>query len=122
LGIKEETPLDYEQIPLPENKAFEALQLNIPAVPKTLTDLPPLPTNTVSLIPIKKGTEPLPSPADSAISISDSIDPIDHTPIKKDIIVEVDTKLSPPLFVKPHPPVSAVQNPFKLGIYLLNPL
>lgn len=62
--------LTFENVPLPDNDAFRALQLNIGAIPTKLSALPELPYNKISLLPCKKEDQ-VPSSPDSAISIQD---------------------------------------------------
>lgn len=95
--------VSFEKVPLPDNDAFRALQLKIGLIPTTLTSLPDLPARTISLQAVKKGA-PVPSPTDSAISVTESMnDSIDFTPPAVNEY-KIDTKIHPPNFVQPHPP------------------
>jgi len=103
MAITKQDGLTFERIPLPDNDAFRALQLKIGPIPTTLSSLPELPHNTISLLPIKKGLEPTPTPTESAVSITPTDGSIDFTPHKEEIH-EIDMKIQPPNFVQPHPP------------------
>lgn len=105
MAITKQDGLTFERMPLPDNDAYRALQLKVNLIPTTLSSVPDLPKKTVTLLPIKKGTPPILSPTDSAISMGEDSngDSIDFTPhTTKEF--EIDTKVHPPAFVQPHPP------------------
>ncbi|KAL3424918.1 FAD binding domain-containing protein [Phlyctema vagabunda] len=109
---------NFERVPLPDNDAFRALELKIGLIPTTLSSLAEIPSKTVEFVPLNAAKIPVPSPADSAISVTSSTTEgpndetlekersmsIDFTPHPSDAPVEVDTKIHPPNFVQPHPP------------------
>jgi sulfite reductase alpha subunit-like flavoprotein len=104
MAVTKNDKLTFERVPLPDNDAFRALQLKIGLIPTTLSSVPDLPAKTISLLPVKKGA-PTSSPADSAISMSETLnDSIDFTPHPTNESHEVDTKIHPPRFVQPHAP------------------
>jgi sulfite reductase alpha subunit-like flavoprotein len=102
MAVTKQDGLSFESVPLPDNDAFRSLQLTVGAIPTKLSGIPDLPHNTISLLPCKKDVEPILSPTDSAISVTD--DSIDFTPQKKAEVPKVDTRIQPPNFVQPHPP------------------
>lgn len=115
MAITKSDGLTFERVPLPDNDAYRALQLNIGPIPTTLSSVPELPPKTVHLEQIKKGDE-IVSPTDSAISMGEtkeeitnektevSSDSIDFTPHPTSEHYEIDTRIHPPSFVQPHPP------------------
>ncbi|KAF4628872.1 hypothetical protein G7Y89_g9279 [Cudoniella acicularis] len=102
MAITKTDGLTYERVPLPDNDAFGALQLKAGLIPTTLTNIPELPQQTVSLLPVKDVAS-VPSPADSAISGCGNDDSIDFTPHSIDAH-KIDTSVHPPTFVQPHAP------------------
>jgi sulfite reductase alpha subunit-like flavoprotein len=104
MAVTKTDALNFERVPLPDNDAYRALQLNVGLIPTTLSSLPELPPKTVSLLALKDDAPPEPSPTDSAISVSSHSDTIDFTPHPAKESHEIDTKIHPPNFVQPHPP------------------
>jgi len=104
MAVTKTDTLTFERVPLPDNDAYRALQLNVGLIPTTFSSVPELPPKTVSLLPIKNDSEPEPSPTGPAISVSSHTDSIDFTPHPATESREVDTTIHPPNFVQPHPP------------------
>ncbi|KAH8805641.1 hypothetical protein F5884DRAFT_454237 [Xylogone sp. PMI_703] len=114
MAVRKDDNLTFTRIPLPDNEAYRALNLNITDVPTTLSNVLELPPKTIALLPAKDGKSPSLSPADSAISVSSppplpesqTTDSIDFTPHndKSSSTELLDTKVHPPSFVQPHPP------------------
>ncbi|KAG0647535.1 putative FAD-binding [Hyphodiscus hymeniophilus] len=109
MAITKGDGLTFEQVPLPDNDAFRALQLKVGPIPTTLSSLPDLPHSAISLHPAGKAATKTPateSPTDSAISVTTppNNDSIDFTPQPSNESHEIDTKIHPPDFVQPHPP------------------
>ena len=99
---------DFERVEPPDNNAYRALQLKVESIPRTLTQLPEIPEQTIHILPAKNAA-PTPSPTDSAISISmgeqAKSDSIDFTPHHfEPPTLAIDTSVHPPNFVQPHPP------------------
>ncbi|KUJ07174.1 uncharacterized protein LY89DRAFT_601769 [Mollisia scopiformis] len=113
MAITKSDGLTFERVPLPDNDAYRALQLNIGPIPTTLSNIPGMPPKTVHLEQIKKGATET-SSTDSAISMGETKeestievpnnDSIDFTPHLTSEHHEIDTKIHPPSFVQPHPP------------------
>ncbi|KAK6083550.1 FAD-binding protein C12C2.03c [Seiridium cupressi] len=109
LGQKKKEGLEYEQVPLPDNDAFRSLCLKIGHIPKVLTNVTELPSQTAFLKPVRRTSDRLPSPTDSAISISsgsiqtDVLGQVDKGLASLDL-EDLDTSIQPPSFVQPHPP------------------
>ena len=105
MEVKKQDGLTFERVPVPDNKAYQALQLKIGPIPTKLTSIPDVPHSTVALLPCKK--DAIPAPANSTM-ISDLKDEsTDFTPvpaIKEEVKSDIDTKVHPPNFVQPHPP------------------
>jgi len=70
MALSSQDGLVFERVPLPDNDAYRALQLKVGLISTTLSSLPDLPHKTISLLPVKKDNS-LPSPTDSAISITE---------------------------------------------------
>jgi sulfite reductase alpha subunit-like flavoprotein len=103
MAVAKADGLTFERVPLPDNDAYRALQLNVGPIPTTLSNLPELPTKTIELVPIKKGHE-MPSPTDSGVDLGHT-DAVDFTPkVENEGSREIDTKVHPPTFVQPHAP------------------
>ena len=103
MAVTKNDKLTFERVPLPDNDAYRALQLNVGLIPTTLSSVPELPAKTVCLLPIKNDT-PVPSSTDSVVSVTSNSDSIDFTPHPTTEAHEIDTKIHPPNFVQPHPP------------------
>jgi sulfite reductase alpha subunit-like flavoprotein len=106
MAVTRTDSLSFERVPLPDNDAYRALQLNVGLIPTTLSSIPDLSPRTVSLLPIQDDTThdtpTVTPPSDSAVSSrSDSIDFTPH-PTKESR--KINTKIHPPNFVQPHPP------------------
>ncbi|KAI4599857.1 hypothetical protein KJ359_001593 [Pestalotiopsis sp. 9143b] len=109
LGQKKKAGLEYESIPLPDNDAFRSLCLKIAETPKVLTNVAEMPQQTSFLKPIRPTSTRLPSPTDSAISVSSPRDGADKSDqLNKGLanleLEDLDTSIQPPSFVQPHPP------------------
>lgn len=104
MAILKSDGLTFERVPLPDNDAFRALQLNIGPIPTTLSSVPDVPAQTVHISSIKQGVA-LPPLADLKISAGEEAkDAIDFTPHLTKETTELDTTIHPPRFVQPHPP------------------
>ncbi|TAQ83210.1 hypothetical protein B7494_g8464 [Chlorociboria aeruginascens] len=92
--------LTFERVPVPDNDAFRALQLDVGPIPTTLSNVPEMPKKTVSLSMPKKDVKTTPVP-----KVEDGMKDgtIDFTPHSNEE-VPVDTNVQPPNFVQPHPP------------------
>jgi sulfite reductase alpha subunit-like flavoprotein len=105
MAITKYDGLIFNRVPLPDNDAFRALQLNIGLIPTTISSVAELPAKTVSLLPTKVGQTLSTIPTDLAISVnSTNDDSIDFTPHPAKTTSEIDTAIQPPIFVQPHPP------------------
>ena len=103
MAITKNDKLTFERVPLPDNDAYRALQLNVGLIPTSLSGIPELPPKTVSLLPIKNDASSEPT-TDSAVPVASNTDSIDFTPHAATENHQVDTKIHPPNFVQPHPP------------------
>jgi sulfite reductase alpha subunit-like flavoprotein len=102
--------VQYEHVPHPDNDAFRSLALKIEEeLPTMLTNVADLPEQTVFFEPLRRGSN-LPSPTDSAISLSNAHDNDNNNvqSLEKALdtltLDNLDTTIQPPLFVQPHPP------------------
>jgi sulfite reductase alpha subunit-like flavoprotein len=109
--------IDYEKIQLPDNDAFRSLQLKVNEIPTRLTSVTELPEQTTFFESVKVASA-LPSPADSAVFLSDDKDPKTPNSVCTDDMLllptnisklslasgPLDTSIQPPSFVQPHPP------------------
>lgn len=108
LGQKKEG-LEYENVPHPDNDAFRSLCLKIGEIPTVLNNVAEMPQQTAFLKPVRRTSDRLPSPTDSAISVSsgresaNASNNLDHT-VAKLGLEDLDTSIQPPSFVQPHPP------------------
>ncbi|KAI1864168.1 hypothetical protein JX265_008539 [Neoarthrinium moseri] len=109
LGKKKEG-LEYERVPLPDNDAFRSLCLKIEEIPTMLSNVADMPPQTAFLKPIRRTSERLPSPTDSAISVGSESGKSNNSAsaLVKDLgkltLEDLDTTIQPPSFVQPHPP------------------
>lgn len=107
--LTDRNDITFERVTVPDNDAFQQLELTIGEIPTKLTKIADLPKQTVFFKAIPR-PETIPSPSDSAVSLggsSDSDQLIDG-PLTKSILEQhmqaVDTSIQPPKFVQPHPP------------------
>ncbi|KAK5995870.1 putative FAD-binding protein C12C2.03c [Cladobotryum mycophilum] len=109
MGGKRQTGVEYENVTLPDNDAFRALQLKISEIPTALTKVADLPDKIISFNPVRGPVTPS-SPTDSAISLGGDGDfpqfiaPEAGKTSFSQQFKTVDTTIQPPRFVQPHPP------------------
>ncbi|PNY24454.1 FAD-binding protein [Tolypocladium capitatum] len=99
--------VEYERVDAPDNEAYRSLGLDIGEIPTKLTKVADLPDKTVSFKSIPRPRS-VPSPTDSAVSLSHDDDAADPavakaTPMRRRPGA-LDTSIQPPRFVQPHPP------------------
>ncbi|KAK3359357.1 hypothetical protein B0T25DRAFT_95681 [Lasiosphaeria hispida] len=102
--------VDYENVELPDNDAFQSLLLKIDAIPSALSNVSALPEQTVFLQPLRRSSKPS-APTVSSVSTSAARDTTTATAdadITKTFdalsLEDLNTKIQPPTFVQPHPP------------------
>ncbi|KAK6855838.1 FAD binding domain protein [Apiospora arundinis] len=103
LSKKKDDGLEYEDITLPDNDAFQSLCLKIGNIPTVLSNIAELPEQTTFLQPMRR-TSSTPSPTDSAISLDSEVSNVARQVTQKLALENLDTSIQPPSFVQPHPP------------------
>lgn len=91
--------IDSERVEQPDNAAYRSLQVNIEKIPTTLSGIPDIPAQNVSILPVKDDVSPESDEAPGYLLSSPSMD---STPQKTSN--PVDTTIHPPNYVQPHPP------------------
>ncbi|KAJ2904045.1 putative methionine synthase reductase [Zalerion maritima] len=102
-GSARRDSLEYEDINLPDNKAFRGLDLEIQSIPTTLSGIAELPEQTAFIEPLRRPSS-IPSPTESQNSLHGAASASLEESMSKTSLETTDTLIQPPSFVQPHPP------------------
>ncbi|KAI0997175.1 putative FAD-binding protein [Podosphaera aphanis] len=91
---------ELERLSQPDNEAYRSLNLSIEYVPKNLTNVPELPSSTISISAIERDN--LPSRTEECLAALKSPNHVEYVPTNT--FLDINTQNHPPKFVQPHYP------------------